>query len=384
MNNLPTTTPSAELQAHSYTTQRRQRKTPLQGLTRLLQFWYRIASPPEPDDLAPFEEKEQFRRGRIGSQIIILLYIIIFIALPTVALGRSSPALLIIFAIDLFMLTVAVMLNRKRKVNAAGIIAALCFIASPTVDLLSTPGGVNTTVLPIYGLLVLPLMCAVSFLPPWWVFIVAAGNCLFAIYTLGFMPSSGELHEVLKVSFGGVVAPIINSQLAVSIVAFLWIRGTTQALLRADRAEELAKLERDMALQAEAIAEQKQQLDASIQRIVQTHVQVANGDFNARVPLTQDNILWEVSGSLNNLLARLQRLRQEASQVQQMQLALQQARQEVSQVQQMRLALQQARQEASQVQQMQLALQQARQEVSQVQQMRLALQQARQEIARLK
>ena len=344
MNNFPTTTPSAEPQIHSYTTQPRQ-NSPFQGLGRLLQFWYRIASPPEPDDLAPFEEKERFRRGRIGSQIILLLYAIIFVALPGVALSRSSPALLIIFVIDLVLLTVAVGLNRKRRVNVAGLIAALCFIASPTVDLLSTPGGVNTSVLTVFNILVLPLMCAVSFLPPGWVFIVAAGNCLFTVYVLKFLPTSGELHEVLKVGFSGVVTPIINSQACVAIVAFLWIRGTTRALQRADRAEELAKLERDLALQAEAIAEQKQQLDASIQKIVQTHVQVANGDFNARVPLTQDNILWEVSGSLNNLLARLQRLRQDAFQMQQMQLALQQARQEASQVQQMRLALQQARQE---------------------------------------
>jgi len=205
------------------------------------------------------------------------------------------------------MLTLAVVLNHKRRVNAAGIIAALCFIASPTVDLLSTPGGVNTSVLPIFGLLVLPLMCAVSFLPPWWVFIVAAGNCLFTLYTLQFMPTSGELHEVLKAGFTGVVTPIVDSQIVVSIVAFLWIRGTTQALLRADRAEEIAR-----------------------QKIVETHVRVANGDLNARVPLTQDNLLWQVSGSLNNLLARLQRSRQDASQVQQMQFALHQAHQEIA------------------------------------------------------
>jgi len=330
MSNLPTfptNTPPGDRQS-LYLTQERQRNKPFQGLARLLQFWYRIASPPEPGDSAPFEERERFRRGRIGSQIIILLYAILFVSFPD-ALARSSPALIIIFAIDLSMLTLAVVLNRKRQVNAAGIIAALCFIASPTVDLLSTPGGVNTSVLPIFGLLVLPLMCAVSFLPPWWVFIVAAGNCFFTLYILQFMPTSGELHEVLRVGFTGVVTPIVDSQIVVAIVAFLWIRGTTQALLRADRAEEIAKLERDLALQAEATAEQKQQLDISIQRILETHVRVANGDLNARVPLTKDNTLWQISGSLNNLLARLQRLRQDASQVQQMQFALHQAHQEI-------------------------------------------------------
>ncbi|GAC1360375.1 MAG: hypothetical protein NVS2B12_09140 [Ktedonobacteraceae bacterium] len=41
------------------------------------------------------------------------------------------------------------------------------------------------------------------------------------------------------------------------------------------------------------------QLDASIQQIVQTYMRIANGDFDARVPLNQDNVLWQVAGSLN-------------------------------------------------------------------------------------
>ena len=72
-----------------------------------------------------------------------------------------------------------------------------------------------------------------------------------------------------------------------------------------------------MALQAEEAAQQKRQLDASIQKIVETHMRVANGDFSARVPLTDDNVLWQISGSLNNLLSRAQRWRQEAAQFEQ-------------------------------------------------------------------
>jgi nitrogen fixation/metabolism regulation signal transduction histidine kinase len=171
-------------------------------------------------------------------------------------------------------------------------------------------------------------MCAVSFLPAWWVFVVAAGNCLFTLFDLLFMPSSGELHELLKAAAPGIIVPILLSQIIVSTVAFLWVRSAEKAIQRADQAEEIARLEHDMALQAEAIAGQKQQLDISIQSIVETHTRVANGDFHARVPLTQDNVLWQISGSLNNLLARLQRLRQAASELRQMQLALKQAREE--------------------------------------------------------
>jgi hypothetical protein len=78
------------------------------------------------------------------------------------------------------------------------------------------------------------------------------------------------------------------------------VRGTDQAIRRADRAEEIASLEH-------TLADQKRQLDIGIQQILQTHVRAANGDYSARAPLGQDNILWQIASSLNNLLSRLQR-----------------------------------------------------------------------------
>jgi methyl-accepting chemotaxis protein len=72
-----------------------------------------------------------------------------------------------------------------------------------------------------------------------------------------------------------------------------------------------------MAQQGQREAQQKRELEASIQQIVQVHAQVANGDFSARVPLGQRDTLWEVAGALNNLLARLQRFRQDSLTLQQ-------------------------------------------------------------------
>jgi hypothetical protein len=331
MDNIPTipmNIPREEPQVASSLARQNQRDKSPQ--TRLLQWWYRMTSPPEPDEMAPFEEREAFRRGRTGSQIAIILFIVLFISFPA-AFAGSNSFLAFILIVDLFILVLAMVLNRLKRSSLAGILVVLAFTASPTMNIVTTPGGVNTSALPVFGLLVFPLMCAVSFLPSWWVFVIAAGNCLFALYVLKFLPSSGELHDVLKTGFPGVVTPIILIQIIVSIVAYLWVRGAIQALLRAERAEEIAKLEHDLVLQnAEAVTQQKQQLDASIQSIVETHTRVANGDFNARVPLTQDNTLWQISGSLNNLLARLQRWRQDAAEMQHMQTALAETRKEIA------------------------------------------------------
>jgi hypothetical protein len=277
--------------------------------------------------LASIEEQERFRRGRTGSNIILALYLLTIISYPAGSYG-TNPFLTTILSAVLLALIAATVLNRLGKVTMAGIIVVVAFIAEPTINIVTTPGGLNMMILPIYGLLILPLLCTVSFLPPWWVFVVAALNSAFTLYSLVALPQTAELSAILSIAYAGIVTPIILSQIVVSTVAYIWVRGATVALSRADRAEELAKLEHDLSRQARATAQQKQQLEASIQMIVETHMRVANGDFEARVPLTQDNVLWQISGSLNNLLSRTQRLRQEATQLHQIEATLRQVREE--------------------------------------------------------
>jgi|SRR5579875_652511 hypothetical protein len=308
-----------------------------------LSWWYRIASPPTPPDTASFQERTRFHRGRTGSQLLPVLYLFLIVSLPTGFFGTAfsststvsvasflgiSVSTIVVSIAGLLALVVATIFNRKGMVDLAGGVVVVTFMASPMANIVLTPGGLNMIDLLLYGLLVLPLVCAVSFLPPIWVFVVAGVNSVFAIASLLVLPQTAELNALLTVNFAGVVTPIILSQLIVSIMAYLWVRSTMQALQRADRAEELAKLEHDLALQAEMAAQQKHQLEMSIHQIIETHRRVANGDYDARVPLSPDNILWEISGSLNNLLARVQGWRRDAAELQQVKFALQQAYEE--------------------------------------------------------
>jgi hypothetical protein len=73
-------------------------------------------------------------------------------------------------------------------------------------------------------------------------------------------------------------------------------------------AQKLEQTIADIVALQRAIAQQKQELESGIEQILQTHVQVANGDFSTRAPLAQDHLLWQIAHSLNNLLARLQSL----------------------------------------------------------------------------
>ncbi|HZC77676.1 MAG TPA: hypothetical protein VE258_07995, partial [Ktedonobacterales bacterium] len=97
---------------------------------------------------------------------------------------------------------------------------------------------------------------------------------------------------------------MVNRHVALAFFAgfFGWLGANSveSAIRRADRAEDLAALEH-------AVSEQRRQLEVGAQQLLETHVRVANGDYGARAPVVQDNILWQVAASLNNLLARLQK-----------------------------------------------------------------------------
>ncbi len=308
-----------------FTPQQRSCSTPAGA--RLLSWWYRMSSPPEPEEDSSFRQRERFRRGRTGSHISISLFLLLFLSFPA-AFAGSNPFLVTILVLNVVLLVGAMLLNRLGMVGVAGLIVVLSVILSPTVNILTTPGGLNASVLPIFGFLVLPLLCTVSFLPPGWVFVVAAGNSLFTLVTLRFLPSSGEVHSVLQSAFAGIVTPIILSQWIVAIVAYLWVRGTQRALLRADRAEEIARLTRELAQRDSAIAEQKHQLDASLGAIERVHQEVANGNVGARVHLTSNTVLWSMSGKLNNLLSRYQRLQTVVGELQEANALLLKAREE--------------------------------------------------------
>jgi hypothetical protein len=87
------------------------------------------------------------------------------------------------------------------------------------------------------------------------------------------------------------------------------MKGTVQAITRADCTARIVQLEHEL-------TEQKQKLEEGIRQILQTHVAIANGNLEARAPLTQDNVLWQIARALNPLLIRLQRASQAEKQLQ--------------------------------------------------------------------
>lgn len=290
----------------------------------LLERWYRLTAPPTPPADASLAQREKARRGRLASMILLFVIILIIVMFPVVIFNHT---LFPIMLGALLASSIALLLNRSGRIMAGGILM-VCFVdLGFATGLVMTHGGLGVYNLPTFDLLTIAELLAVSLLPPRSVFFVALANCLFIWFGLSFLPHNAELSQLLATTGYSVIVRPIILQVIVAIVTFLWVRSATQAIARADRAEVIATLEHTIAEQEHAVAQEKRLLDASIAQIVETHMRVANGDFNARVPLTQDNVLWQIAGSLNNLLSRLQRLRQSEETLQKMQPQIYQARQ---------------------------------------------------------
>jgi len=269
-----------------------------------LAVWHSLTAPHEQDGRGTFDDRERVRRGRLLSTIALGFLAVILIGLP---IGLSDPGTLISI-LGAFVLTLLVLLlNRAGWVTAAGLLFVIIAEGQFIFTILSAPDGkLDVVYIPLYSLLAFGLLIAVSVLPPYMVFVVAVANTVFVIADVNYQPATKAMQAILdSPDRYTIIAQPVGLYVITSVVAYLWVRSTTAAIRRADRAEEIAALEH-------TLADQKRQLDVGIQQILQTHVRAANGDYSARAPLGQDNLLWQIASSLNNLLSRLQRSGQDS------------------------------------------------------------------------
>ncbi|HEU5441993.1 MAG TPA: hypothetical protein VFU88_22120 [Ktedonobacterales bacterium] len=239
------------------------------------------------------------RRSRLTAWIILALLTIAVVLAPS---GLHAPATLAAVGVVAGGSLLAAILNRAGYVTAAGALLVLLIVFAVVGALVGVPKGeLSLIYLPAYDLFAVAVVIAASILPRAATFVVAVGCVGVIVADLALQPHAADITDAIA-TYGAasLVTRPIALLIVVATVAYLWVRGTDDAIRRADRAEEIAAIEH-------AIVEQKRQLDYGIQQILETHVRVANGDFSARAPLNQDNVLWQIAASLNNLLSRLQK-----------------------------------------------------------------------------
>src|SRR5260370_36570273 len=110
-------------------------------------------------------------------------------------------------------------------------------------------------------LLVSDLM-PVSLLAAVIVFAVALSITLFIIAIITLEPNTPELNMLLasNAGYNAVIQPV-SLQIIVAAVSYLWVRSALQAIARADRAEEIAILQKREAELLRREADRTRQLD---------------------------------------------------------------------------------------------------------------------------
>ena len=300
-------------------------------IDRLFGWWYAISAPPPVPEDAPLHEREFMRKAKFTSIVLLIEIIESF----TVFVLPDGPSLLIPLSISVTMLIVGVFLNRSGKVRLAGTLIWLTINLGMYSDFISLGlhGGLSSISIQNFFSLIHPDLIAISLLPAPAALAVGIANCLFTILALTFLPKTPELlHQFSTPAVVAIYYLVLYAQTVVVSINLLWVSSNFQQTKRADQAEELNKLIQALSTQQQDELQRKQQLEQDIQRIVAVHTQVANGNYNARVPLDQighNNVLWSIAGSLNTLLARLQRWNQEAQQLRRTEQAILQTLQHI-------------------------------------------------------
>ncbi|GCF10284.1 hypothetical protein [Dictyobacter arantiisoli] len=295
-------------------------------------WWYRLTSPPEPEH-ATFRQRELVQRGRIASALMLFLaFILLFVGLVAI-IGPNKQIANVLYTLYP-AIGLCIFLNRRGWVNIVGIVLTLGMIGGMCMTLFTTAthGGLAPNDTYILFLLFFDILFIGTILPVNYTFLAAALNILISIYALSFAPHTRALNAMLPTMYFSMLFRLIQINVIVPAAIWVLVNIGIIAIKRAGRAEELARLQHDIAQRLREEADKQEALEKSIADISRVHAAVANGNLNARVQLTNTNVLWSVAGQLNFLLSRHQRAIEEIKSLQKELLTIKQ--QEISWMQQ--------------------------------------------------
>lgn len=266
-------------------------------------WWHRLTVAPEVRaSTTTAAQREAYRQARLVSSINFALIVVVCLLIPATLFIPNHYVILACCGM-LGICLLAALITRANRARLAGMILVAMLEAALLAVIASTlPFDVPN--LPLYDLLLMVELFAASLLPPGFIIGTALLNVLFIIAHLYLLRSgfgTPALQQYLHTQFYAALIRPAALEIIVAVVATLWVRSTTQAIKRANRAELIARLEH-------TLAQQKEQLDYEIQQILQTHTEIANGNLDARSPLTRGQALWPLANALNTLLSRHQRL----------------------------------------------------------------------------
>lgn len=264
---------------------------------RLPNWWLRFASSGWDRPQVTVAQREGVRRSQLTAWILLGLLAADLLLIPA---GSGDPATLIAIAAVGVGILFAIVLNRLNRTTAAGILLIVLIVGADLGAISGATGGLQVVDLPAYDLLVIAIIIAASILPPASAFIVAGVNVILIILHFSLQAHAADLsHQVTSLGALALLVRPVALQVIIAAVSFLWVHGTQEQIRRADRAEEIARLEG-------VVADQKRALDLGVDQLTQAFVRVANGDYNVRINIPRQNPLWSLGAQMNTFVQRLQ------------------------------------------------------------------------------
>jgi diguanylate cyclase (GGDEF)-like protein len=218
-----------------------------QAALTLYGWWSRLSSPEMLPFEAPFAQKEAVRRGQLTSKVILILLSVGFSYLPVAVLQHTTT---IVYLAILAFLILAAPLNRRGKSTLAGFIVMMSIELGLIAILVTFPGGLSIIILPMLNFLIVPTLLAASLLPLWTAFPLALGNIGVIFGSVFLLPKAPDMQQVFSSNAGSIVSIPILLQCIIAGISFLWVRGSSEALREANRADILDRLYQEQAVAA--------------------------------------------------------------------------------------------------------------------------------------
>lgn len=251
--------------------------------------------------------RERFQRKQIVNATLLVIVLFQLIQLPGALMMHTAMDIGTVL-LGLMLCGVAALFNQVGKITIVSILLIAVIDLGCGLMLLTSPMGLDVSDFPVFDVLLVSELIAVSLLPASSVFPVAFSNILFIIAVIALMPHTMNLNMMLEsnMAYNTLVQPV-SLQIVVAVVSYVWVRSALRAIARADRAEEIARLQRREAELLSREVERTRQLNAGSDHLLDVLVRAANGDHTVRTNLMQNHPLWRVGNAINVLLSRTRR-----------------------------------------------------------------------------
>jgi hypothetical protein len=223
----------------------------------------------------------------------------------------KTPYGRIIGIVTVVLLIGSLLLGKRGGRTLAGSLTVSAIIFMVSGMTLNVP--LDPSYLTIFGSLATAIILAGSLLPPIAALIAGVANSVIITLIVLFHQHTPAFDELIRQKLYTVflVQPI-SIQIVIAVVTYVIMRSLVANIRRADRAEEVAALQKEIMEHERVRTNEQKQLKEAIQQILQTHMQLANGNLDARIIFNDGSMLWSIAHPLNNFINQAQHWKQDA------------------------------------------------------------------------